>query len=563
MKQGAFSFFLHSPLPYCRQAGRWPHGEEWIHEAALGCYLPLLQALWDLREEGSAFRLAIGVTPILAEQLTDALVQEHLEEYLDDKIKRASEDVERFEAAGSGHLAPLARFFEHRYEELLTSYRERFGRNPISVLREFQDEGFLEVATSAATHGYLPLLQRDSSIYGQLRVGVEAYERHFGRRPRSIWLPECGYRPAYYAQEGGKSYVKPGLEGFLAEMGLRCFFVETHTVEGGNPVGKAQGEVIGPYSNVPRRYVVPHPPQTLPTHHTAYLPYWAQPGQVAVLGRNDRISMQVWSADHGYPGEPLYQDFHKRDGISGLRYWRVTGAKVDLGQKEFYDPWRAEKLVQAHADHFVSLVEELISGFYQQTGKYGIVLAAYDTELFGHWWFEGVDWLAAVLRRLAESPVVELTTPSQYLEHHPPEEHMALPEGSWGQGGGHFTWLNVDTQWMWPVIHEAEVRMEGLVAQHPDAGGALAETLNQAARELLLLESSDWPFLVTTGQAKEYAIERFKEHVQRFHRLADAAQGGKISHDQLSYTRELYELDKVFPKIDYRTFREREGAATR
>lgn len=558
MKQGAFCFFLHSHLPYCRQAGRWPHGEEWIHEAAAGCYLPLLQALWNLRERGAPFRLAIGVTPVLAEQLADALVQEHQEEYLDGLVKRAVKDEERFKSSGDGRLADVARFFAHRYKGILDSFRGRFGRNPVQALRQFQDEGYLEVATSAATHGYLPLLTRDSSIHGQLRTGVEAYVHHFGRRPRSVWLPECGYRPAYYAEEDGRSYVKPGIESFLAEMGLHCFFTETHMVEGGMPGGKAQGEVVGPYGSIPRRYVVPISPPTPSTRKTTYLPYWVEQGQVAVLGRNDRTSLQVWSADHGYPGDALYQDFHKRDGVSGLRYWRVTGPRVDLGQKDLYDPWQAQKRVQAHADHFVSLVEELVRGFYQQTGKYGMVMAAYDTELFGHWWFEGVDWLEAVLQRLAGSTVVELTTPSEYLERRPPEEDITLPEGSWGQGGGHFTWLNVDTEWMWPIIHEAEVRMEGLVALHPDSGGALAETLSQAARELLLLQSSDWPFLVSTGQAKEYAVERFREHVQRFDRLATAAEGGKISRGQLEYTRELYEADKLFRQIDYRDFGNRE-----
>lgn len=559
MKLGAFSIFLHTHLPYCRQAGRWPHGEEWIHEAAAGSYLPLLQAFSELRDEGSPFRAGIGITPILAEQLSDPLVLEHMEEYLDDKITFASEDVERFEAEGGGHMAHLARFYTHRYESLLEDFRGRFGRNPIQAFRQFQDEGFLEIGTSAATHGYLPLMQRDSSIYGHLRTGVDSYQRHFGRKPTSVWLPECGYRPSYWAEEAGTNYLKPGLESFLAELGLRCFFTETHTVEGGVPMGKALGEVVGPYGSIPHRYVVPATRLEVTNANTTNLPYWMIPGQVAVFGRNGRTSLQVWSAEHGYPGDPLYQEFHKRDGSSGLRYWKVTGARTDLAQKEPYDPWRAEKRVQAHADHFVSLVEEQIKSFHEQTGKYGIVLAAYDTELFGHWWFEGVDWLEAVLRRLADSDIVELTTPTRYLEEHPPEENIQLPESSWGQGGGHFTWMNVDTQWMWPVIHEAETRMEALVAQHPDADGMLADTLNQAARELLLLQSSDWPFLVTTGQAKEYAIERFKGHVERFHRLADAAEGGKINKSQGEYTRELEKLDNPFPRNDYRVFRNREG----
>ncbi|MDP2954663.1 MAG: DUF1957 domain-containing protein, partial [Chloroflexota bacterium] len=183
--------------------------------------------------------------------------------------------------------------------------------------------------------------------------------------------------------------------------------------------------------------------------------------------------------------------------------------------------------------------------------------AAFESELFGHWWFEGVEWLRQVLERLSRSQVVELTTPSHYLAQHPPEEVLALPEGSWGQAGNHFTWLNTDTQWMWPLIHEAERQMEGLVARYPHAQGARREALNQAARELLLLQSSDWPFLITTGQAREYATHRFQEHLARFKRLAEMASS---AGDGIGRTaRELYELDKLFPDLDYRLFARREG----
>ncbi|MCX6024033.1 MAG: DUF1957 domain-containing protein, partial [Chloroflexi bacterium] len=203
----------------------------------------------------------------------------------------------------------------------------------------------------------------------------------------------------------------------------------------------------------------------------------------------------------------------------------------------------------------------LVNGYADQNGQYGMVLAAYDTELFGHWWFEGVDWLREVLRAIAYSDTVEATTASSFLEQHPPQDAMALPEGSWGNGGTHFTWDNVDTQWMWPVIHEAEMRMERLAARFPDAHGAQAELLNQAGRELLLLQSSDWPFLVTTGQAKEYAITRFQEHVERFHWLAGAAEQQWDSEQVMAQCRDYAHRDNPFPTIDYRHFAPRQGRA--
>ncbi len=559
MKFGAFTFVLHSHLPYCRNAGRWPHGEEWLHEAASGTYIPLLDALYDLKQEGYTFKLTLGITPVLIEQLADSLVIAHLVEFVEDKIRRAQADVNRFDKAGEGHLLYLAKFYLDYYQRILTSFNERFGRNIVSAFKQLQDEGYVEITTSAATHAYLPLLERDSSIYGQLQVGKQSYRRHFGKNPSSIWLPECGYRPPYYAGSSGKSYVKPGLESFLAQLGMSCFFAETHTVEGGEPVGKAREEVIGPYASISRRYVVPLTQYSEPTHRTTYLPYWVQTPEVAVIGRDNRTSMQVWSAEWGYPGDFNYREFHKKDGISGLQYWKVTGAKIDLAYKEYYDPYWARQRVAEHGSHYSHLVEELITSFYQETGKFGIISAAYDTELFGHWWFEGVDWLKEVLRHLSQSEFVELTTAGEFIKNHPPEDVLALPESSWGLGGGHFTWQNADTDWVWPIVHSAEVRMEKLVARYPKADGAMKDVLNQAARELMLLQSSDWPFLITTGQASVYAENRFLEHVNRFQQLADIAESGKADKAALALCHQLWELDKVFPDIDYRSFAEREG----
>jgi len=562
-KSGAFTFVLHSHLPYCRLAGRWPHGEEWLHEAASETYLPLLDSLYDLRDEGIDFHLTVGITPVLVEQLADPLVLEHLVLFLEQRISYAEQDVARFRRQGDPHAEYLAGFYRDWYRHGLEVFQERFGGDIVGAFATLQREGYLEIATSAATHGYLPLLTRESSIYGQLRTGVECYKRHFGRAPRVVWLPECAYRPAYVNDVG---VVRPGIEEFLSLLDLGCFFSETHAIEGSRPVGKAAGDVsIGPYAAINRRYVVPVPEGEKQTG-TTFQPYYVAGTSgltdpaVAVIARDNRTGRQVWSAELGYPGDKDYREFHKKDHISGLQYWRVTGPGADLGDKDFYHPDWAQQRVAEHARHFVDLVEGLLGDYRSQSGKFGLISSNYDTELFGHWWFEGVAWVKQVLRLLSGSEVVELTSTSDYLERHPPEEAVALPESSWGSGGGHWTWDNPDTHWMWQPIREAEERMEQMATRHSSAEGIVAEILDQAARELLLLQSSDWPFLVSTGQASQYAIQRFRSHTERFNRLLDAMES-ESPETAGALAEEYNELDNVFPDMDFRWFREQDPSA--
>lgn len=558
MAIGAFTFVLHSHLPYCRRAGRWPHGEEWIHEAASETYLPLLDQLFRLRAAGVPARLTLSLTPVLVEQLADPLVIANLADFLRERRELADADIRRFERAGEPHLAAVAAWYRDRFTHLLRLLTDEFGGQIVAAFKELEDAGLIEIATSAATHAYLPLMERDSTIWAQVAVGVRTHRRHFGRPPRSFWLPECAYRPTFQKNGPSGSYLKPGLHWFLAQQGVRVFFVETHTIEGGMPVGKAMGDAIGPYGAIPRRYVVPPPEYVPPTMRTTYLPYWVEQPEVAALGRNNRTGLQVWSAQHGYPGDFLYREFHKRDGLSGLHYWRVTGADADLGAKLPWDPAAAFAQAHAHADHFAGLVEDLLRAFYAERGRFGVIAAAYDTELFGHWWFEGVDWLVGVLERLARNPSVHLTTAAIHVAEHPPEDVLVLPESSWGQGGGHFTWLNADTRWMWPVIHRIELQMEALAERYAGATGDLRTVLNQIAREALLAQASDWPFLITTGQARDYAMERFENHVERFDRLVALLDHPERLGEARRLADEYWELDKVFPDIDLALFTRRE-----
>jgi 1,4-alpha-glucan branching enzyme len=402
----------------------------------------------------------------------------------------------------------------------------------------------------------LPLLDRDSSIYGQLKTGLETSRRLIGRAPTGVWLPECGYRPAYQLD----SRYKPGIEEFLANLNLGYFFTDTSVVTGGRMVGKVAGDVVGPYGAVPeRKLVVRADERPVAEKRTTMRPYYVQAANVAVYGREARTGEQVWAASTGYPGDFVYREFHRKDPNSGAQYWRITGAGIDLGQKELYEPARAFQRIYDHADHFVSTVAQLVRDYHSEHNQRGIVVSAYDTELFGHWWFEGVAWLKEVLRQLAQNPDVELTTAGDYLRTEPPTEVLALPESSWGKGGTHWTWLNPDTEWMWPLIHSAEKTMEGLVAAIPDAEGEQAQLLNQTARELLLVESSDWPFLMSTGQADEYASGRFQQHLARFNHLAAMARRGTpLSAADRRFLENVSELDNPFPQLDYRVFAARE-----
>ena len=549
---GSFTFVLHSHLPYARRAGRWPHGEEWIHEAASETYLPLIDVLRRLQAEGLPVRLTLGLTPVLVEQLADPHILENLVTFMSERRDCAADDIKRFELE-EPERAAVARWYRDRYNHLLHLLQEELGGSIVGAFKALQDAGVIEIGSSAATHGYLPLMSRDSTIRAQIGTGVQSHQRHFGQAPRSFWLPECAYRPAYEL-EGPNGGVRPGLETWLAEFGLRVFFVETHTIEGGRPVGKAAGEATGPYGEILRRWVVPMPPAHERTSASTYHPYWVARPEVAAIGRNNRTGMQVWSAQMGYPGEARYREFHKRDGSSGLHYWRVTGPGVDLGDKVLWNPEEAFGHSQLHAEHFSELVATLLHEHRAADGSPGLIAANFDTELFGHWWFEGVEWLRGVLTRLAARPDVDLTSAGEYVMEHPPEVVLNLPESSWGEGGGHFVWDNAATHWMWPVIHAAEERIERLVARFPNPTGARREVMEQAAREALLLQSSDWPFLVTTGQAREYATERFSNHVDRFNALCGHAESDEPGADGVRLAREYFELDNAFLEIDLSLF---------
>ncbi len=563
---GFLSFTLHAHLPYVVNHGTWPHGLEWLLEAAAETYLPLLGVLARLEADGIALHCNLNLSPILMEQLTHPVFLAEFPKYITRKIVAAREDEAFFAQSGEPRYAETARFWLRFFTRTLEAFQACDG-NLIAAFRGFEQRGQIEIITCAATHGYLPLLGTDASVRAQVRTAVTTHTRHFGAPPRGIWSPECGYRPAgpwhqpvpnadHSPTPGAADRI--GVEQAFAESGLRFFFVDTHLVEQSQPIAS-------PYSSPPAsRTPIASDGQPRSVYQTYAVegPYLHQPvpaAPVAVFPRDPRTGLQVWSGDTGYPGDGNYLDFHKKRWPGGHRYWRVTGPHVDQGDKQPYHPQAAAARVQEHASHFVHLVHtaltEARAASPNQTQP-PILTAPFDAELFGHWWFEGPLWLEAVARTLHQYPTgIALTSASDFLDLYPQSPLLTLAEGSWGAEGTNQVWLNPETAWTWSHIYPAEQYTREVCTQGIWRATPLGtEIIRQLCRELLLLESSDWQFLITTGAARDYAELRFLTHNDHFLELQQIWQAyerdGHLNDHMQTSLNAIRERDSIFANID-------------
>jgi 1,4-alpha-glucan branching enzyme len=544
-----FILTLHSHLPYVLQHGRWPHGSDWLSEAAVDTYLPLLEALDLLEAEGVPSPITLGITPILANQLAHPEFTQELSAFIAQRLEACEEASEAFVIQGEEHLVPLAGYWRERLRRLRRRF-ERHDGNLIAAFRHHAESGRIELLSSAATHGFLPLLGRDESIALQLEVGRAEHRRLFGHAPNGCWVPECAYRPGGPWQPDpaapGADY-RPGLEEHLAAAGFRFFFVDSHLAEAGQPLGlyKEGGWPDG-------GSLVNEDALDLPARRSPYRAYEVspRPGRSAVTAfvRDPQSSRQVWSRHGGYPGDSGYLEFHKIRYPGGLKLWRVTHPDADLGLKEPYEQNLARARAWGHAGHFQWLLGTINQA--PRPVSETVIVAPFDTELFGHWWYEGVDFIADLYRRLHRFGGPMPTTASAHLATHPAGAGIALAEGSWGADGNFSMWLNESTRWTWERLWSLEERFWTL------APGALAQdaahaVLAQAARELLLLQSSDWQFIISTGAAGDYASTRFLGHAAALATLLDAlepAARGRLAAAAGTAER-LRRRDDVFPNV--------------
>jgi len=527
MEKGYLSLVLHAHLPYVRHPEyRSFLEEDWLFEAITETYIPLIRVFQRLTDDGVAFRLAVSLSPPLVSMLQDPLLQERYLQHIDRLI--ALTEKERDRCSEEPRLLRLAEMYHELFTGCRRVFAEEYGLDLVQAFRSFRDLGKIDLITCAATHGYLPLMEQyPASVRAQIRLGVEHHRMALGRDPQGIWMPECGYFP--------------GLDRYLAEQGIRYTFADSHGV----------------------LHAAPRP------RYGTYVPIVTQAG-VAVFGRDIESSKQVWSAREGYPGDTLYRDFYRdytyeldydyvrphlgADGFRkmlGLKYYRITG---ETDEKELYDPAAALARAEEHAGNFMFNRERQVEYLYDVLERKPVIVAPYDAELFGHWWFEGPAWLESLLRKLDEAGgPVRTATPADYIALDGPFQTSSPFHSSWGFQGYSEVWLNGTNDYVYPHLHRAARRMTELAKTFPHAEGLRRRALNQAARELLLAQASDWAFIMKTGTMAEYAHKRTRDHISRFTRLYTDIKGQSVDEKLLS---EIEWRDRIFPEIDYRIYAE-------
>ncbi|MFH1702616.1 MAG: 1,4-alpha-glucan branching protein domain-containing protein [Nitrospirota bacterium] len=535
MYKGYLCIILHAHLPYVRHPEYDYFLEEnWLYEAITETYIPLLDVFEKLINEGVDFRITLSLSPSLVEMFNDYLLRERYKRYVERLIELSEKEGHR--TKGDIHFEPIVKMYNQRFRRIKYLFEDVYKRDLTSAFKALQDTGRIEIITSTATHAFLPnLLIYPQAVRAQIKIAKEHFKKNFNRFPKGIWLPECGYAP--------------GIDRYLREEGIKFFFLDTHGVIYGRPL-----------------------PQ-----YGVYAPVFCPSGVIA-FGRDVETSRQVWSSTEGYPGDTHYRDFYRDIGFdldceyikpyinpdgmrtyTGLKYYRITG-RAD--NKKPYDIAQAKKKAAEHASNFIfnrGLQVDFLSDTLRlnSINFFPVIVATYDAELFGHWWFEGIDWLDFILRETQKKNVnFKTITPSEYIKLFPSQyeclQTCQPSMSSWGHRGYNEVWLNSSNNYIYRHLHKMTNRMIYLADRFPEANGITRRALNQAARELLLSQHSDWAFMMNAGDATEYAKKRFTEHTARFNSLYKSIISKNIPKRWLV---EIEDRDRIFADIDYRVFK--------
>ncbi len=486
--------------------------EDWFFQALLECYLPLLKVLEkSLKNRNENPKLTISLSPTLLSLLIDEDLKKRFPNWLNIRLELLKDVPKEKKNA--------AEFLANNILDQLNSWNLCQG-DLIKRFSLLQESEVIDILTCAATHGYLPLLrENEECVKAQLSTAVKEHFRLFGIRPQGIWLPEC----AYYE----------GLDKLMLQNGIRFSILDSHGI----------------------LHASPRP------RYGVYAPICSTNG-VAFFGRDSESTLPVWSSRHGYPGHPNYREFHrdlgwdlpieilKRKGINearplGLKLNKVTGNNISLNKKELYDPIAAENTAKTQALDYLKGRRSQLNKLSQTIEREPLLIAPFDAELFGHWWYEGPIFLSELFKQ-SNKKGIELIRLKDALKAKVNLQLCTPCPSSWGQGGFHNYWLNDSNSWLiseWSKAGKAMVKNcnNGVDNEYE------IRILEQAARELLLLQSSDWSFILRAGTTTELAKERINRHLNRFWFLIKSLENNELINN--SELKKLEKDDYIFPLI--------------
>ena len=509
---GKLAIVLHAHLPYVRKNEMNSLEEDWLFQAILECYIPLLQVIESSQKENSInTKLTISLSPTLLSLLLNKKIQETFPSWIKTRIQFLN-DLPPNEKKASEFLM---RNINNKY-----LYWQKYSGNLIDRFKSLNNSGNLDILTCAATHGYLPILRENpETVKGQINTAIRSHKNIFGTRPLGIWLPEC----AYYEN----------LDQILFNSGIRYAVLDGHGILNANPRP---------------RYGI-------------YAPICSRKG-VAFFGRDSKSTLPVWSAKDGFPGHDVYREFHKdlgwelpasklkEKGIPtvrplGLKYHKITNNKISLGNKEFYIESEAKRKAEEHADDYLLARSRQLENLSLLSSFEPLLIAPFDAELFGHWWYEGPIFIENILKKSTKYSI-RLTNLREVLSQKPNLQICDPSPSSWGQGGFHKYWLNENNAWIVPEITRAGSTFVDLLSNN-FKNDYSKRFLKQAARELLLSQSSDWSFILKAGTTTELAKERIERHLFRFWKLVKMIKNS--SKPDMSFLVNIEEEDKIFPDI--------------
>jgi 1,4-alpha-glucan branching enzyme len=531
-EDGYWALVLHMHLPFVRHI-EYPVAleEQWLFEAITSCYAPLLKIMWNLDKDKIDFRLTVSISPPLMSMLSDPALQERYREFLKESIGLAEKELHN----------NRGKTFQHTIETILERLHsakavfDAYGGNILHGFRDYQNLGKVEVMTCAGTHPILPYyLHYPEIVRGHIQLACRQYERIFGRWPRGMWLPENAF--------------VPGLDHFLAKEGIKWTLA--------NANGITRGSTRVWYGT--HRPVVTH-------------------NGLGIFGIDEDTRAQVWSREAGYPGDARYKEWYRDLGYdaaweylpeyfktgnvrrnTGLKYYRITGKNVQLHHKQPYNPDWARDAVNEQAGQFVC--HRGAQAYFQRQKLHikPLAVSAYDAELFGHWWEEGPAWLEMVFRKMCcDQDKVRPVTPSEFLAENPRHQLLMPGMATWGKKATYETWLDGrdyrPNVWVYRHLFRISEEMAALATDRKSAEGVERRALNQAAREMMLAQSSDWPFLISMDQSSRYAEVRLIKHIGRARELLRQVGNRQID---MKYLETLESADNFlrFDDMDYRVF---------